>query len=64
MSTQAAIVTSHVPSFIEMSVMNFKLHPPEQKFIYMMSSENLKIIKWVASFVKDAGAIRGGTNNI
>ena len=43
---------------IEKSVTNFKFLSPSQKFIYMLSSENLKEIKWVACFVKGSFEIR------
>ena len=47
---------------IDKSVINFKLLTPEQKFIYMMSCENLQIIKWVACFIKKSIELRSEDN--
>ncbi len=43
-------------------LLTLKLFSPEQKFVYMLTSETLKVIKLVASFLKNAREIRSGTN--
>ena len=47
---------------IEKSVKNFKLLTPKQKFIYLMSCENLQIIRWVACYIKHASEIRSDSS--
>ena len=43
---------------IEKSVKNFELLTPKQQFIFLMSCENLQIIRWVAHHIKHATEIR------
>ena len=43
---------------IEKSVKNFELLTPKQRFIFLMSCEDLQIIRWAAYYIKHATEIR------
>ncbi len=43
---------------VGLSVRNFNVLLPEQKFVFLMSCEDIQIIRWVACFIKNALEMR------